>query len=119
MEMCSTLSDAGFFAGLFHGLVGLISLLMDIFWEVEVYDHCQQSWWYDGGFLLGVGVAVLIGMQGPIIAFVAFLILLICYIIGLVFDLVLIGVGIGIGILITYLAYRYLMAWYKKNTPPS
>jgi len=104
MDIC----DGGLFSGLFDGFIAIISLLIDIFWEVEVYRHCQQSWWYDFGFLLGSGFAVIVGVQSAEIASVGFIILLICYIIGLMFNFILWGIGIGIGLLIVYIIYRHV-----------
>jgi len=51
--MCEFISDAGFFSGLWAGLVAIFSILGDIFFDVIVYDRCQDSWWYDLGFLAG------------------------------------------------------------------
>jgi hypothetical protein len=46
---------AGFFYGLWHGMIALISLVIHIFSEnVAVYEVNNTGGWYDFGFLLGV-----------------------------------------------------------------
>jgi len=46
---------AGFFAGLWHGLIAVITLILGIFTDIKVYEIHNCGWWYDLGFLLGVG----------------------------------------------------------------
>lgn len=53
--MCTVLSDAGFFSGLWHGLTAVFSLIAGIFWDIRVYEQCQNSWFYQLGFLLAFG----------------------------------------------------------------
>jgi len=52
-----TLDDpAGFWLGLWHGLIAFITLIVGIFYDgVEVYERFNGGGWYDFGFLLGVG----------------------------------------------------------------
>jgi len=57
VHMCATLCDVGFVSGLMHGLVAIICVILDAFVNVEVYVRCQDSWWYDFGFLIGVGAS--------------------------------------------------------------
>jgi len=48
-------SQAGFWYGLWHGIIALISLIIHIFNEsVVVYEINNTGGWYDFGFLLGV-----------------------------------------------------------------
>ncbi|MCU7842935.1 MAG: hypothetical protein KZQ93_03755 [Candidatus Thiodiazotropha sp. (ex Monitilora ramsayi)] len=48
-------SPAGFFWGLWHGVISVISLIIHIFNEnVVVYELDNIGGWYDFGFLLGV-----------------------------------------------------------------
>ena len=48
-------SPAGFFWGLWHGVISVISLIIHIFNEnVVVYELDNTGGWYDFGFLLGV-----------------------------------------------------------------
>ncbi len=48
-------SPAGFWYGLWHGIIAVISLIIHIFNEnVVVYEINNTGGWYDLGFLLGV-----------------------------------------------------------------
>jgi len=48
-------SPAGFWYGLWHGIIALISLIIHVFNEtVAVYEINNTGGWYDFGFLLGV-----------------------------------------------------------------
>jgi len=46
---------AGFFAGLWHGLIAVITLILGIFTEFKIYEINNGGWFYDLGFLVGVG----------------------------------------------------------------
>ena len=46
---------AGFWAGLWHGVISLITLIISLFEDnVHMYEMNNTGWWYDAGFLLGV-----------------------------------------------------------------
>jgi len=48
-------SPAGFWSGLWHGIISLISLIIHIFNDnVYIYETNNTGGWYDFGFLLGV-----------------------------------------------------------------
>ena len=48
---------AGFWMGLWHGLIGCVTLIVGIFSDsVEVYERHNTGGWYDFGFLIGVGL---------------------------------------------------------------
>ncbi len=48
-------TPAGFWFGLWHGVIALISLLIHVFNQnVAVYEISNTGGWYDFGFLLGV-----------------------------------------------------------------
>lgn len=48
-------TPAGFFYGLWHGIIAFISLVIHLFNEsVSVYETSNTGGWYDFGFLLGV-----------------------------------------------------------------
>lgn len=48
-------SPAGFFVGLWHGIISMITLVIGIFTDsVQVYERNNTGGWYDFGFLLGV-----------------------------------------------------------------
>ena len=48
-------NPAGFWYGLWHGMIAVISLIIHIFNEnVSVYELNNTGGWYDFGFLLGV-----------------------------------------------------------------
>lgn len=51
----STQDPAGFWYGLWHGIISIISLIIHIFNDqVLVYEINNSGGWYDFGFLLGV-----------------------------------------------------------------
>jgi hypothetical protein len=46
---------AGFFAGLWHGIISLFTLLISLFTDtVAFYELNNTGWTYDAGFLLGI-----------------------------------------------------------------
>lgn len=47
-------TPAGFWAGLWHGLISLIALILSLFTELRFYEVDNNGWWYDAGFLLGI-----------------------------------------------------------------
>jgi len=48
---------AGFWAGLWHGFISWVTLIIGIFSDqVRVYEIHNTGGWYDLGFLLGVGI---------------------------------------------------------------
>jgi hypothetical protein len=48
-------SPAGFFWGLWHGVISVISLIIHLFNDnIRVYEVDNSGGWYDFGFLLGV-----------------------------------------------------------------
>ena len=54
-EQFTVLEPAGFFWGLWHGIISFISLIIHVFNEsVVVYESNNTGGWYDFGFLLGV-----------------------------------------------------------------
>jgi hypothetical protein len=51
----TTEDPAGFFMGLWHGIISMITLVVGIFTDsVQVYERNNTGGWYDFGFLLGV-----------------------------------------------------------------
>lgn len=47
-------NPAGFWAGLWHGMIALITLILGIFSDgVAFYEVDNGGWWYDAGFWLG------------------------------------------------------------------
>ncbi len=52
--LCDVAQNLGFFSGLWAGLVAVFSLLADLFFDVTVYERCQNSWGYDLGYILGL-----------------------------------------------------------------
>jgi len=49
---------AGFWAGLWHGLIVDITFLVSLVTtDVRIYEPKNNGRWYDFGFLLGVGLA--------------------------------------------------------------
>ncbi len=54
-EQFTTETPAGFWYGLWHGIISIISLIVHIFNDtVMVYEKNNTGGWYDFGFLLGV-----------------------------------------------------------------
>jgi hypothetical protein len=50
---------AGFWLGLWHGLIGPITLVISLFTdEVSLYEVHNSGNWYDVGFFLGLGLLV-------------------------------------------------------------
>ena len=48
---------AGFFPGLWHGIISPITFLISLFTEdVSVYEVHNDGNWYDFGFVLGAGI---------------------------------------------------------------
>jgi uncharacterized membrane protein len=51
---------AGFWAGLWHGLIAIIVFFVHLFTsKVRIYETNNKGRLYDFGFLLGVGVTVM------------------------------------------------------------
>jgi hypothetical protein len=101
--ICEMASNAGFFSGLWAGLMSVFSLIADIFFEVSVYDHCQQSWWYDLGFILGLGIIFQLGFA---LSWIFFLILLGAWIVTIVFKTFVYGMVFAGGALTVYTVYQ-------------
>lgn len=47
------LDPPGFFSGLLHGFLMLLSLVGSVFTDVRVYAFPNTGFWYDAGFVLG------------------------------------------------------------------
>lgn len=91
--MCEIVSDAGLFTGLWHGLIALFALVVDIFWDVPMFDQCSNSWFYNFGFLLGViAFGGLWFRFGIFVFFIVMIIAIIYFVLGLVIAVVLIGI---------------------------
>ncbi|MCF7912031.1 MAG: hypothetical protein K9M99_05855 [Candidatus Cloacimonetes bacterium] len=49
-------NNAGFFMGLWHGLISIITLIISLFTDnVSIYEVHNTGFLYDLGFLLGAG----------------------------------------------------------------
>ena len=47
---------AGFWAGLWHGLIAPITFIVSLFADgVRIYETNNRGRWYDFGFMLGIG----------------------------------------------------------------
>ena len=51
----SSYSSAGFFTGIWQGLISPFSLIASIFFDVSFYEVDNTGWWYNLGFLIGIG----------------------------------------------------------------
>jgi hypothetical protein len=48
-------APAGFWVGLWHGMISVITLIVGIFYDsVEIYERNNTGGWYDLGYLIGV-----------------------------------------------------------------
>lgn len=46
---------AGFFGGIWHGLLCWLSLIISVFNDnIRIYEIENSGWWYDLGYLLGI-----------------------------------------------------------------
>lgn len=53
----SPTEPAGFWIGLWHGLIACVTLVVGIFWDgVEIYERNNTGGWYDLGFLIGTSL---------------------------------------------------------------
>lgn len=94
--MCEVASSAGLISGFVQGVLAPLALLADIFWDVTVYDKCQNSWWYDFAFLGGVGTFGLLtfrlGLPFFMIAFVLWVISLFIKLTLWLLPLIIVGI---------------------------
>lgn len=51
----SAFEPPGFWFGLLHGFISPFALIGAFFMNVRVYAFPNSGWWYDLGFILGVG----------------------------------------------------------------
>ncbi len=50
-------TPAGFWLGLWHGIISLVTLIIGIFSDtVRMYEPHNTGGWYDFGFLMGIGI---------------------------------------------------------------
>lgn len=56
---------AGFWFGLWHGLIALPALIIGLFADgVQMYERNNTGGWYDLGFLIGIGIMAGGGCRG-------------------------------------------------------
>lgn len=57
VDVSSCAQDAadGFWAGLWHGSIAVITFVFSLFTDVSVYSVNNTGGWYDFGFMLGIG----------------------------------------------------------------
>ena len=59
VQKCISTEEAGFWYGLWHGWIFVISFIWSLFDDsVSVYAVYNNGGWYDFGFLLGLGSAL-------------------------------------------------------------
>ena len=73
----TTENPAGFFWGMWHGLIALISLIWGIFTDIRIYEIHNTGGWYDLGFCITVGFGVSIGSS--IVILIIFFIIFIIF----------------------------------------
>jgi hypothetical protein len=60
---------AGFISGIWHGLIAPWSLIGRWFFDnVGLYAYSNTGWFYDAGFILGVGASMPIGWLAALVA---------------------------------------------------
>jgi len=69
----STLSLPGFFHGFWHGLLAPWTLILRWFLEIKMYAIPNSGWFYDFGFLLGVGLSLPIGWLAALVTLLLYL----------------------------------------------
>ncbi len=52
-----SVEPAGFFMGLWHGLISLFTFIISLFSDsVEIYEANNNGGWYNFGFILGISI---------------------------------------------------------------
>lgn len=46
----------GFFSGILHGAIAPLALVGSLFSDIRIYAFPNTGWFYDLGFLLGIGI---------------------------------------------------------------
>jgi hypothetical protein len=83
--LCTQISSSGFWQGLWDGITAPVTLIASLFFNVQFYDLCARSWWYNCMFLFGVFLSLLLGIMSPSIAVITFFVCLMAFIIWLIF----------------------------------
>lgn len=55
---------AGFWFGLWHGVIAPVTFVVSLFTDVGIYEVHNNGAWYDFGFVLGLGALVGGGSSG-------------------------------------------------------
>ena len=110
--LCTSISSSGFWQGLWDGITAPITLIANIFFNVQFYDVCARSWWYNCMFLTGVILSIALGIFDPAIAIIVFVVCLTAFIIWLVFANILyilgfIAVCVAIGLIYHFVFNRH------------
>ncbi|GEM_PF-2354680 len=72
----SSYEPAGFFSGVWHGMIAPYTLLVRFFspinskFNVDMYAYNNTGWFYDLGFLIGITISLPIGWIAAIVALV-------------------------------------------------
>lgn len=57
IENCRTTEPAGFWSGLWHGMIAPVSFVCSLFSDhIAMYAINNNGGWYDFGFVLGAGI---------------------------------------------------------------
>lgn len=57
IENCVSDTPAGFFFGIFHGVIAPVTFVLSVFFDdVAMYAVNNTGGWYDFGFVLGAGI---------------------------------------------------------------
>ena len=111
---CTIVSSSGLFTGLWHGFTAFICLILDIFWDVKVYDQCNDSWFYNLGFLIGIVFALATGLFGHEIFIAVIVIGIIVYVIYWIMGAILWVILIGITLIVAFFVFFGGLALFQK-----
>lgn len=51
----TALNPPGFWSGVLHGAIAPFALIASFFSDVRIYAFPNSGWWYDFGFIIGIG----------------------------------------------------------------
>lgn len=69
----SSYAPAGFFSGMWHGLLAPYSLVVRWFANVEMYAIPNTGWFYDAGFLVGIAGSLPVGWIAALVSILVIL----------------------------------------------
>lgn len=67
----SSYNPAGFFSGVWHGLLAPYTLIVRLVSNIEMYAIPNTGWFYDAGFLVGIAGSLPVGWIAALISIIA------------------------------------------------